>query len=261
MSGQMVDDGLNELEAFEQGQAAPATETQEEMPEKFRGKTAAEIAKIALEQERFIGRQAQEVGEIRKVADQLILERLNAEQARKAQSQPTDTELTDVDFFADPVKAVNKAVENHPAVLAAKEAAVSVRQKDSLDRLTQAHPDYKEVVQDPDFKAWVGESRIRQSMFQAAHRQYDVEAAHELLSTFKTIKAKRSEVVQEGAQQLRENTQKALRAVSVPSGGSGESGKKIFRRIDLINLQIKDPDRYMQMQDEILAAYAEKRVR
>ena len=268
MSATIVEEDLNELEAFEaeqqQEEAKPVAESLEEaIPEKYRGKSAAEIAKIALEQERFIGKQAQEVGEIRKLADQLILEKLNTQKPKEVgNSQPTDDELTDVDFFADPVKAVNKAVEKHPAVLAAKQAAISVKQKESLDRLTSTHPDYREVVQDPEFQNWVGQSRIRQSMFHAANREYNVEAADELLSTFKQLKARKAEIVQEGAQALKENTEKALKAVSVPSsGGTGETSKKIYRRADLINLQIRDPERYMQLQDEIMAAYASGRVK
>ena len=267
MSAQIVDDlpvEQNELEALEAQQATKATgPSQEDIPEKYRGKTAAEIAKIALEQEKFIGRQAQEVGEIRRVADQLILERLNAQQQqRQAESQPAASdELSDVDFFANPTEAVKKAVENHPAVQQAHAAAVHLRQRASLEQLQKDHPDYKDLVNDPDFKDWVGQSRVRQALFVQAHRNFDVEAANELFGNYKGLRQRRSEVVQQGAQELRQQQDRALRAVAVPTAGSGQSGKKIFRRADLITLQIKDPDRYMQMQDEIMSAYAEGRVR
>jgi hypothetical protein len=52
-----------------------------------------------------------------------------------------------------------------------------------------------------------------------------------------------------------------LKAVAVDVGGSGESSKKIYRRADLIQLQLKDPERYAALSEEIMQAYMEKRVR
>jgi hypothetical protein len=52
-----------------------------------------------------------------------------------------------------------------------------------------------------------------------------------------------------------------LKAAGVDTGGTGESSKKIYRRADLIQLKLRDPDRYEQLQPEIMAAYAEGRVR
>jgi len=39
------------------------------------------------------------------------------------------------------------------------------------------------------------------------------------------------------------------------------AGKKIYRRADLIRLRTNDPERYDALQDEILEAYAEGRVK
>lgn len=267
MSGQLVDDvvedsTLNELEAFEQEQAVQEAPPQEEqLPEKLRNKTAQELARMYQEAEKLLGRQAQEVGEIRKLADQLILEKLQSQkQPEPAAPQPTN-ELTDVDFFANPVEAVKKAVESHPAVLQGREAAARLQQQESLNRLTSTHPDYKELIADPDFKEWVGKSKVRQQLFMQAHKHFDVDFADELFTTYKEVRNKRTEVVNEGAQALKQNTEKALKTVSVAPSGTGLSSKKVYRRADLINLQIKDPDRYMQLQDEIMAAYAEGRVK
>ena len=53
----------------------------------------------------------------------------------------------------------------------------------------------------------------------------------------------------------------AVKAASVDSGGTGESSKKIYRRTDLIQLRIRDPQAFAARQDEINRAYAEGRVR
>jgi len=63
-------------------------------------------------------------------------------------------------------------------------------------------------------------------------------------------------------------TQKADRKQQVKQAstgnikGSAESvSRKIYRRSDIIDLMRKDPQRYQDLQPEIMAAYAEGRVR
>jgi hypothetical protein len=51
-----------------------------------------------------------------------------------------------------------------------------------------------------------------------------------------------------------------MKAAAVDTGTVGLDSKKSYRRADLIRLQIEDPDRYQQLQPEIMAAYAEGRV-
>jgi len=55
---------------------APQVQTQEQVddsvPEKYRGKSAKEIAQMHMEAEKLIGRQGSEVGELRRVVDDFI---------------------------------------------------------------------------------------------------------------------------------------------------------------------------------------------
>lgn len=264
MSAEIIDDDANEFSAVEELQQEVQIETPEvneddDIPAKYRGKSPAELARIAAEQEKFIGRQAQEVGEVRQLADQLIKAQLQKPQPQS--SQPVIDELSDVDFFADPVKAVKRAVDSHPAVLQAQQATAQLQRTQALNRLASNHPDYQDVVKDPEFLEWVGKSKVRQNLYLAADRGFDVDAAEELLGTYKEVKQIRRQVVEDGAAQLRDNQTKALKAVTVPSGGTGETSRKVYRRADLIQLQLTNPDRYVALQDEILAAYAEGRVK
>ena len=48
-----------------------------ELPEKYKGKSLEEIIRMHQEAEKLIGRQAQEVGETRKLVDQLIQQQIN----------------------------------------------------------------------------------------------------------------------------------------------------------------------------------------
>jgi hypothetical protein len=52
-----------------------------------------------------------------------------------------------------------------------------------------------------------------------------------------------------------------LKAAGVDIGGSGESGKRVYRRADLIRLKMTDPNRYEALSDEIMQAYSEGRVK
>jgi hypothetical protein len=57
--------------------------------------------------------------------------------------------------------------------------------------------------------------------------------------------------------------EKVLRKTTSETRSSGDSvgGKKVYRRADLINLQVTDPRRYESLAEEIQAAYIEGRVK
>ena len=234
----------------------------EELPEKYRGKSAIEIAKMHQEAEKLIGRQANEVHEVRSLADQLLKQQL--ESNKKVQQQPIEESLEE-DFFADPKQAVNRQVEKHPAVIEARQAALEMKKMKTAQQLSAKHPDFVTIAKDNGFQDWVKASAIRLNLFAKADAEYDFEAADELLSTYKEIKQiKAQQVVQQTAQsnEVEAKAQKtAMKAATVDVGGAGESSRKVYRRADLIKLRMTDPDRYEQMADEIMAAYQEGRVK
>jgi hypothetical protein len=119
------------------------------------------------------------------------------------------------------------------------------------------HPDVHQIVSDSEFQEWVKASKVRTQLFQQADN-YDIDAANELLSTFKELRSARQKQVAAVDNTARD---KLLKAVEVDSGGSGESSQKVYSRRDLIRLQIKDPARYESMIDEIQEAYRTKRIR
>jgi hypothetical protein len=239
-----------------------APEPVEELPEKYKGKTAIEIAKMHQEAEKLIGRQANEVHEVRSLADQLLKQQLEAN--KKVQQQPIEESLED-DFFADPKQAVNRQVEKHPAVVEARQAALEMKKMKTAQQLAAKHPDFGTIASDAGFQDWVKASAIRLNLFAKADAEYDFEAADELLSTYKEIKQiKAQQAVQQTAQsnQVEAEAQKtAMKAATVDVGGTGETSRKIYRRADLIKLKMTDPQRYEDMQPEIMAAYAEGRVK
>jgi hypothetical protein len=85
-----------------------------------------------------------------------------------------------------------------------------------------------------------------------------------LLNTWKLVKpapVEQKPQAQAVSPQVKADREAAMKAVAVDTGSSGNVSTKVYRRSDLIRLQLEDPNRYMDMQPEIMAAYAEGRVR
>jgi hypothetical protein len=227
-------------------------EAKSELPEKYRNKSLEEVVRMHQEAEKLIGKQAQEVGEIRKLSDELIKQNLGSKQQRVQEEEP------EVDFFQDPQKAVQATIDKHPDVLAARQASMDFKRMQVQQKLSQEHPDFSQVVGDSEFQNWVKGSSVRLALYAKADSEFDYDSANELLSTFKQlrgIKAKQAEQTSDATRA------KNMKAAQVDVGGSGESSKRVYRRADLIRLKMTDPARYESLSDEIMQAYAEGRVK
>jgi len=246
----LVDDDKEELGELEIEQQK--IEQKPELPELYRDKSLEDVVKMHQDQVKMIGRQAQEVGEIRKLADELIKQNLGSKQQQTRQEEP------EVDFFENPQKAVQRTVDNHPDILAARQVTLEMKRSQIQQRLAQEHPDFGDIAKDQDFANWVKSSPIRIKIFEQADSGYDYDSANELLSTYKQLRSvKQKQTSNEGEVTRKQN----LKAVGVDVGGSGESSKRVYRRADLIRLKMQDPDRYDALSQEIMAAYSEGRVR
>lgn len=260
----IIDDGDNEEfeaspiedlnpEASEQPVEANTQQPDDDddVPEKYRGKSAKEIARMHQEAEKALGRQGSEVGELRRIVDEFV-----KSQSIKQQAPEPDEEI---DFFADPQKAIERAIAKHPKVKEAETVAQSLKKAEAVARLKSEHPDFMDVVSDPSFQEWVGKSKVRKELLVRADQAYDADAAAELIGSFK----ERKQMVQQTVKTEQAVRKEAVKQASTGSGkGSGESsGKKVYRRADIINLMQRDPERYQALQPEIMRAYAEGRVR
>jgi hypothetical protein len=246
----LVDDDKEELGELEIEQQK--IEQKPELPEKYREKSLDEIVKMHQEAEKLIGKQAQEVGEVRKLADELIKQNLGSRQQQTRQEEP------EVDFFENPQKAVQRTVDNHPDILAARQVTLEMKRSQIQQRLAQEHPDFGEIAKEQDFANWVKSSPVRIKIFEQADSGYDFDSANELLSTYKQLRSVKQKQTSDDGEITRKQN---LKAVGVDVGGSGESSKKVYRRADLIRLKMQDPDRYDALSQEIMTAYQEGRVR
>jgi len=223
-----------------------------ELPEKYRAKSLEEVVRMHQEAEKLIGKQAQEVGEVRKLADELLKQNLGAKQQQQTQDEP------EVDFFENPQKAVQATIDRHPDVLAARQAGLDFKRMQIQQKLAQDHPDYSQVVNDAGFQEWVKSSPVRVELFAKANGDFHYDSANELLSTYKELRGVKA---QQASTADSASRTKSMKAAQVDVGGSGESSKRVYRRADLIRLKMTDPARYEALNDEILTAYSEGRVR
>ncbi len=243
----------------EQPQETPIVEEQPQevvvekvIPDKYKDKSLEDIVKMHQEAEKMIGRQAQEVHEVRSLADQLLKRQLEADKPTTVESAP------EVDFFENPQDSIKRAIENNPAVLEAKQANLELKRMKTAQQLASKHPDFGTIANDTGFQEWVKASPIRLSLYAKADAEFDFSSADELLTTYKELKQVRNNAAQETG---KKQQAQALRAAGVDTSGSGEVAKKVYRRADLIRLKMTDPDRYELLQPEIMAAYAQGRVK
>ena len=242
-------------ETPEEAPSEPATEveteeSEDDLPEKYKGKTASDIARMHQELEKRLGQQSQEVGELRKHFDEYVQSSIKSQ--RSAPEVPEEP----IDFFVDPDAAVRRAIENHPTLQQAQAVAAEMAKSQALAKLQTAHPDMKEVLQDTGFQEWVQKSKIRMELFRNADQNYDFDAADELLSLYK----ERATVVKQTAvveKQARKQEIKKASTGTARSNPEGQVSKKVYRRRDIIELMNSDPKRYEALMPEIMKAYQE----
>ena len=246
---------LEEAPAEAEAPVEPEVEapSEEDLPDKYKGKSASDIARMHQELEKRLGQQSSEVGELRRHFDEYVQSNVQAQQ-----SAPEVVE--EVDFFADPNAAMARAIDNHPTLRQAQQVAAEMAKSQAIAQLKTAHPDMDNVLKDEGFKEWVRSSPIRRELFQQADSRYDFEAANELITLYK----ERQGVVAQTAKvekQHQKNEVKRASTGTARSNPEGATSKKIYRRRDIIELMNSDPKRYEALLPEIMKAYEEKRVK
>jgi hypothetical protein len=241
-------------------ESAPTEEEAPEfkMPEKFQGKSIESVVESYLNVEKALGNKSNEVGELRKLTDQILL---NQTVAPQHSAEPTNINDEDVgfnDFVDDPRNAVNRVLDTNPRIQKLERELEASTLKQARKVMLETHPDADELVTSPQFQTWVKESAGRQRMLQEAHVNRDVALASDLFDMFKTTR----KVAIENATDERDAIAKStLKKATVEKGTVQSKTKKVYKRTELIQLKITDPKRYEAMSTEINQAYIDGRVK
>ena len=240
---------FNDLMAEKQQVQTEVQAPSYQIPDKFQGKSLEEVVKSYVELESKVGSQGQELGELRKLADQFI------QQPTYTRQEPTQT--IDFDSLEEPDK-VKAILERELAPL--KNELFETKKEKLNAKLKSEHPDFMDIVANREFQEWVMKSPVRMEMFARADRNFEYDAANELFTTYKAVKGIQASKVTE---QIRNaETTQAFGQSRMETGSAEDTApKKVYRRADIIDLKIRNPERYRMLENEILQAYAEGRVR
>jgi hypothetical protein len=185
------------------------TKPEDTLPDKFKAKSATEIAAAYAELEKAYGRQGQEIGELRKWTDTLIT---STTRPSKETSNHTEEEI---DFDIDPATATREMIRKELATAVKplqQQAAVTKAQQVKLD-LEKNHAGYESIINDPKFGNWVASSNIRSELYKRADEQLQYDAIDELLTTYKALNPVSPPV----------DRSKAIKEATLESAGTGQS--------------------------------------
>lgn len=175
----------------EQGRfTSPEQQKQEvanELPEKYQGKTAQEIAEMHMNAEKELGRVRNEVGTYRGLVNDLT-----ALQRKPAEPQTVSQEKIDVsgdDLLTDPAGAIDKVVTHRLSERDAAEAARRADDEFALEgqRLMADYPELDTIVASREFQEFASRTPSRQRDFVTAAQGEGLEqvrAARRLLEDF-----------------------------------------------------------------------------
>lgn len=229
----------------------PVEEAKPAVPEKFSGKSLEDVVNSYSELEKELGRKSNEIGELRKLTDQLM--------GLQLESKKPDPQEEPVDFFDDPKKAVEQTV--NPRIQRLENELMQERRVRALSEFQSKHPDYHEIGGSREFQEWVAKSNFRMEAFKRANNDDspDFNAADDLLTEYK----ERKKLIESSTAQEEEKVkrQRDLKVATGESNSSAGSSRKVYRRADLIRLRMENPSKYEAMHDDILLAYQQGRVK
>lgn len=252
----LFEDGKPEVKVVED--AAPeAAAAPTSIPEKFQGKSLEDVVESYVNLEKEYGNKANEVGELRKLTDQILQNHAAPAQATPVEEQVNNDVGFD-DFIDNPTQAVDRVLDANPR-LQRLEASLQDREHEiARNALLAKHEDADAVVASPEFLNWAQESAGRLRMLQDAHNGNDAALAGDLIDTFKATRQAATDIAIDERDAIAAG---ALQKASVTTGSVPADTKKVYRRSELIDLKIRDPQRYTAMSQEITKAYAEGRVK
>lgn len=213
--GNIVDKEIAEAQQQQQERQDDATQT-------------VDWEKRYKELEKLNSRQAQTLGDYRRMIDETII---NPTSSTEATSTEPPKPITWDEVVDDPNAAILKAVDAHPAVQEAKKLKAEFEKTNrdrSLSDFQTKHPDYQEVGSSPEFQNWVVEDPTRIELYTRGN-QYDLSAADALFRLYKAEKNVTQFQAQADLQQAELVSSTATQVADVPQYSRHEYITKLTR--------------------------------
>lgn len=232
------------------------------VPDKFKGKTAEEIARSYVELEKHQGNLNNQLGDYRSMTDRF----LSLEEKRVADLESAGAEKFEIDatdLLANPEKVMDEYFEHRraqdPAYTELQTRLDRIEGQVGQTSIQGRHADAAEVTNDPAFQAWVGAHPVRAGIAQSAVANKDLDQLDYLLTEWKERQPAAAPTATSQQDEISAAQRVATESVSASGNTSANSDKRFSRR-KLVQLKMHNPDEYSAMSDEILLAYAQKRV-
>ena len=219
----------------------------------YAGKTPEELESIIIEQKNMIGRQSNEVGEVReKIA------RLEGQLAGQVKPE-VEAKPVEVDYFGDPANAITTSIENSPQLKATQTELADLKAQFRLQNLYSQHNDAESVLKNQQFREWVSKDPIKTAAYSGAIQVLDASVLGQLITDFKSASAN-PEVEALKNQDPKQTVRKAATG-NVSSTGIAPPQKKMSRA-DIQDLINRDPVKYRRMKDsgKLREAYLSGRI-
>lgn len=225
------------------------------IPDRFKGKSAEEIAQSYIELEKLNSRQSQELGNMRTTLDQFVANSVASATPRT--DEPKEESVTLDDFYDDVEGTVSKIADKASSgrIQELENKLLESEARARLAELDNKFKGWKEEINTPEFKNWVQESSYRQNLVQKADN-YDFDAASEILGIYYDLKVSQSR-------------DELLDSASLETSGAEHvSTEEYFSREDLEDKRIaakrgdQKADRWLRENAEAIAlAYEEGRIK
>jgi len=254
---------MAKAEATEQSEYDPIdaleTLTQEEgQPEAinstYGAKTRDDLEKMLDDQKSMIGRQSNEVADVRREIEAMK----NAKSYVDSQLQVEQPKAKEIDYFGDPASAIRQSIEDHPAMRHQQEELSRMRAEGAARDIEARHPDASSVLNTDGFKNFIAQSPSRTVSYTSGMKSMNVGIMDELLSAYKSVSQPSPQIE---ALKNQDRKAEARRAATGNAQGSSEtSAGKSISRDDLVKLKMNDPERYRRLYPQIEKMYREGRV-
>lgn len=247
-----------------QEQPKSGDQTDESVPEKFRGKSAKEIIDSYQSLETELGRARNEIGTNRRLVDELLGLRRSPQEKSRPQPEPVTpqalAENPEQTIVSVAKRVADERVSQNDERLASIEARITERD------LTDKYGNFRSTLDSADFQDWAKASRYRVNLIVRAS-QGDMAAGDEILGLYKETRLAPKETPSEKQEQNLDSVRKVSTAKSGGSGAnkvvSTQQAKKTWTRAEITRLYVDNPDEYNRLSDagEFVSAYEEKRVK
>lgn len=224
----------DDLAAFEAEATGQAVDKPTTIPDKFKGKSVEDMIHIAMNAEKLISRQGAELGQVRRMADEILQLKKPTTETKAEVRQPVTVES----LLNDPEKALNSAVNSSEI---AQRATRAEQRVDHLERklsetaFVSKHASFVDDMQDPNFISWVQKNPVRKTLGEAAAAN-NFEAAANLWDMWDEHKSLTGTTKTEAKQQSGKTVPVTVKSSPAESM---RSGKPILSRSKLMELRLK----------------------